>query len=180
MFFAQANRQPGPEPAAFGLFMLAFICLEIGLIAAATAYQVWYFIVKIQALSAVAPHNRTMEPAMIFLIFIPLFGFVWYFIVVMRIAESLEQEFRERHIPYEGDFGRRTGIVAGVLNLTCVLAPIGLIFSIMHLQSLRGYTRAIESSRTSPAQAWDDFRSRDDDYREPPPTREREDRIREL
>ena len=180
MLFAQANPQPGPEAPAFAAFMMAFICLEVGVIVAATAYQVWYFIVKLQALSAVAPHNRAMEPAMIFLIFIPIFGLIWYFIVVTRISESLEREYRERRLPIDGDFGRMLGIVAGALNLTCVLAPIGLICGIMHLQRLRGYTREIEASRRPPSQAWDDYRARDDQYREPPPTNERDDRIREL
>ncbi len=56
---------------------------------------VYVLIQNYNALNAVAPRNRDMEPAMVFLCLIPCFNLIWYFfIVIRRVGSSLEKEFR--------------------------------------------------------------------------------------
>jgi hypothetical protein len=42
--------------------------------------------------------NRKMQPGAVWLVLIPLFGFVWQFIVISRMADSLKIEFARRNI----------------------------------------------------------------------------------
>ena len=48
-----------------------------------------------------APHNRTIEPGLVWLVLIPLFGTIWYFIVVGRVADTIAAECRQRNIPLD-------------------------------------------------------------------------------
>jgi len=45
------------------------------------------------ALAMVRPENRRLAPGLVWLQLIPLFNFVWIFIVVRRIADSLANEY---------------------------------------------------------------------------------------
>ena len=53
----------------------------------------FFYITQQKTLKAIQPANRLMEPGMVWLQLIPLFGFAWQFIVVTRIADSLKNEF---------------------------------------------------------------------------------------
>jgi hypothetical protein len=60
--------------------------------------QIFYLLTLQNTLSKVSPSNRKMVPGQVWLSLIPLFGMVWQFIVVTRMADSLQAEFRERGI----------------------------------------------------------------------------------
>ena len=45
------------------------------------------------ALAVVRPENRQLHPGLVWLQLIPIFNFVWMFIVVRRIADSLTKEY---------------------------------------------------------------------------------------
>ena len=54
------------------------------------------FLVTLQnTLKAIEPENRRMEPGKVWLLFIPFFSFVWSFIVVKAIAESIKQQLEK-------------------------------------------------------------------------------------
>jgi len=140
LLFAQ-QKGPRGEEAAAGMMMLVVSCICYALIfALAIGFMIFHLMTCYKALSAVSPHNRDMEPAMIFLLFIPIFGVIWNFFIVLRLASSLRKEFEERNIPSDGgDYGQTMGLWGLILNLIGC-APVGVIMFIMWLFKIRGYT----------------------------------------
>lgn len=58
-----------------------------------------FFIVCLQnTLQSVSPENRKMPPGNVWLMFIPLFGIIWQFIVVRKIADSIKEECKKLNI----------------------------------------------------------------------------------
>ena len=94
------------------------------------AVQILYLMMLSRTLSRCSPRNRTMEPGQVWLNLIPCFNFVWLFITVNRVAESLEEEFYDRRLPREGDFGKGLGITYLCLNLAGMIPYLGVLFSI--------------------------------------------------
>ncbi|MBI2808282.1 MAG: hypothetical protein HYX68_25120 [Planctomycetes bacterium] len=84
------------------------------------------------ALNAVSPRNRDLEPAMVFLLLIPCFGLIWWFILVMRVGSSLAKEFEERGLEPDGDFGTLMGILV-------IIPFVGIIFAILWNLKISGY-----------------------------------------
>jgi hypothetical protein len=101
------------------------VCAVIGI-----GSQILYLMMLSKTLSRCSPRNRTMEPGQVWLNLIPCFNFVWLFITVNRVAESLEEEFYDRRLPREGDFGKGLGITYLCLNLAGMIPYIGLLFSL--------------------------------------------------
>lgn len=68
-----------------------------------------------RCLSRIHPRNRRMQPAMVWLDLVPLFNYVWGFIIVNRVADSLDDEFYDRRIRRNpDDFGKSIGIACNV------------------------------------------------------------------
>jgi hypothetical protein len=74
------------EPAGLilgvGLFFLVLFVLPF----------VFFLITQYRTLQLIQPQNRTMSPGEVFLQLIPLFGLVWQFVVVTKIANSIAME----------------------------------------------------------------------------------------
>ena len=64
---------------------------------------IFYLITLSKTLKEVEQTNRRIEPGQVWLTLIPLFGLVWQFIMVNRIADSLKAEFAARNIQVEED-----------------------------------------------------------------------------
>jgi hypothetical protein len=61
-----------------------------------------FFLFTLQnTLKIISSENRKMPPANVWLIIIPLFGILWQFIVVSRIADSIKNECVKLNIPVE-------------------------------------------------------------------------------
>jgi hypothetical protein len=75
--------------------------------------------------------NRTMTPGQVWLNLIPLFGVVWMFVTVNRVADSLKAEFDSRGHREDGDYGRGIGVAYNVLNLLSILPFIGSIMGVV-------------------------------------------------
>lgn len=54
---------------------------------------IFFLITQQNTLKAVRPENRLMHPGLVWLQLVPIFNYVWIFIVVRRIADSLAKEF---------------------------------------------------------------------------------------
>ena len=107
------------------------------------------------SLTFVHPQFRKLEPGLVWLTMIPVFGFVWQFIVVLAVARSLREEFYCRSVlTREPRPGQGSGLTASVL-LTCLVYPLfGLpvaIVSIIPLLIHRGriieYTNLLKGIR---------------------------------
>lgn len=114
--------------AAVGVFavvMLGLVALEI------------FFLLSMQkALNRCSPSNRTMEPGMVWLQLIPVFGMVWSFFVVLKTSESLDAEIRYRNITgQERNPGRGVGLASCILSAWVSLVGwipyIGLFLSFL-------------------------------------------------
>jgi hypothetical protein len=140
ILFAQQPRPKGAEAGAAGaLIGIAVGCCYLLIIAVIVGIVIWGLVAAFQALKAVSPRNRDMEPGMVFLHFIPFFGMVWDFFIVFRVASSLQKEFDDRDLSSDGDFGQTLGLWALILSLVgCV--PINGILAIMWINRIRGYT----------------------------------------
>lgn len=107
---------------------LLLIILVGGLVA-----QIFYLLTLQNTLKAISSENRKMDPSQVWLVFIPLFGLVWQFIMINRISDSLKAEFAERGIPSAED---RPGYSLGITY--CILLVCGIVPVLGGLASLGG------------------------------------------
>ncbi|MCW3083786.1 MAG: hypothetical protein JWP12_1152 [Bacteroidetes bacterium] len=144
----------GLDSAFLAVFVIiAFIVFIIGLV-----LVILYLLTLQRTLEAVSPENQKMPPGQVWMVFIPLFGIVWQFIMVNRIADSLKAEFQKRNIQADEDRpGAGIGIAYCVLGCCCVipllnfLAIIGyFVCWIIYWVKIAGYKRKLEQTR--PAQ----------------------------
>jgi len=85
---------------------------------------IFYFISLQKALEAVSIENRLMPPGQVWLSLIPIFNFVWMFIVVNRIAESFRLEcYRLNIATTEANPTQGIGNTKNILRL-CSLIPV--------------------------------------------------------
>jgi hypothetical protein len=114
--------------------------LQIILLLVFVVIAVLFLLTQQNALKAVKRENRLMQPGMVWLQLIPLFGQIWQFIVVGRIAGSLGKEktsFQEDSIVGLADYtaaeriGERPTYGIGVAY--CILEIIDLVMTWSHL-----------------------------------------------
>ena len=87
-----------------------------------------FFLLTLQtALSRCSKRNRTMEPGMVWLMFIPLFNLFWWFYLVINVGNSLKNEFSDRDMDNGGDYGKTVGIWTMATNLASSVIPSLLV-----------------------------------------------------
>ena len=67
------------------LFMLGFVGLGV-----------LYTLTLQNTLNVISPANRQMNPGMVWLIFIPIFNFIWQFVIVYKLSNSINKELITR------------------------------------------------------------------------------------
>jgi len=94
-----------------------------------------FFLITLQrALVRCAPESREMSPGAVWLSLIPLFNFVWQFIVVVNVARSLHNEFVRRNLPVsEPNPGLALGLATLTLGLVSLVPVIGVFASVAGL-----------------------------------------------
>ena len=94
-----------------------------------------FFLLTLQnTLNAVSFENRKLEPGLVWLSLIPLFGMVWQFIVVDRMAGSLQAEFAKRGMATEeARPGNSIGLAYCILFCCSLIPFVGYITSIAGL-----------------------------------------------
>lgn len=94
-----------------------------------------FFLLTLQnTLNAISFENRKMEPGLVWLSLIPLFGMVWQFIIVDRMAGSLQAEFAKRGIAIEeARPGNSIGLAYCILFCCSLIPFVGYITSIAGL-----------------------------------------------
>lgn len=133
-----------------------------------------------------------MEPGQVWLNFIPCFNIVWTFITVIRVEESLQNEFADRGHRRQPNYGKNMGLASLILNLLGAIPYIGaifgllsLIFFIIYWVKIAGYSKELAEGASFRNERYedDDYDDRDDrrrgrrdDYdddepRDPPPPR---------
>ena len=105
----------------------ALLGLGIGMIflvvfAIALLPTIFFLLTLHRTLEEVSLENRLMPPGHVWLAIIPLFGWIWMFIVVQRIADSLQKEFALRGVECKE---ARPGYSIGMAY--CILTVCGFI-----------------------------------------------------
>jgi hypothetical protein len=105
----------------YGLFMILIVAVIF-------LVPFIFFILTLQkALERCAPQIRTITPGAVWLLLIPLFNLVWMFIVVVRISETLGNEFRRRKLEREPSPGQAVGLASCALFLGGFIPFIGIL-----------------------------------------------------
>ena len=81
------------------------------------------------------PKNRQVPPGNVWLMFIPVFNYVYGFILYLKISETLKREFEYRNAPQSGDYLKVLGIVMPSLNVAGLL-PLPLTKALLGLGGL--------------------------------------------
>jgi hypothetical protein len=88
-----------------------------------------FFLLTLQnTLNAISAENRKMESSLVWLTLIPLFGLIWQFIIVNRVADSLKLEFAKRNILVQEDRpGINLGLAYCILFCCCIIPLLNII-----------------------------------------------------
>ena len=108
--------------------------ITVAVLAVYLIVMIFFLITLRDALRAVSPENRRMEPGQVWLLLIPLFNIIWQFFVVSRVADSLADEFWKRGIHgHEARPGHGVGIAYCVLGLCGWIPFLGTFASLAAL-----------------------------------------------
>jgi hypothetical protein len=69
---------------------------SIGILVAFIIIAVLFLLTQYKALKAIRPENRLMQPGLVWLQLIPVFGQIWQFFAVTKIAGSIREEITSR------------------------------------------------------------------------------------
>ncbi len=72
-------------------FYFVFILLPMGIF---LIPYVFFIRAQYTILLAIQPENRLMNPLEVWFQMIPLFGLIWQFVVVARVADSIQREYQ--------------------------------------------------------------------------------------
>jgi hypothetical protein len=163
---------PGGGPGAGGPpdeFFIVLIVVVVVALAVGIAIAVLFLLTLSRALQQCRPRNRTMEPGQVWLNLIPCFSLVWMFITVNRIAESLDNEFYDRRLRGDGDFGKTIGTIYCVCNVlgfvpyvNSITGIVGLVCFIIYWVKIAGYSRQLREEEGGTLEDRDDYDDRDD------------------
>ncbi|MFC2090300.1 hypothetical protein ACFLT1_05945 [Bacteroidota bacterium] len=92
--------------------------------------QIFFLLTLHRTFDAISPQNRLMNPAEVWLTLIPLFGMIWIFIIVQRLADSLKQEFALKGISCNEERpGYQIGMVYAIVQATTIIPILGILAS---------------------------------------------------
>lgn len=160
------------------LLVLLWVLLLIGSITL-LVFFILTLVAAMNCLDRCARRNRDMEPGMVWLSLIPLFGYVWSYFVVIRVEEALTREYKTRGLRQPKDFGQPLGLAAlicwhaGVLLCWLGIGILGFLAAgglfIPYWQGLLKYQKQLPDRRRD-----DRYDEDEDDYDDRPRRRRRE------
>lgn len=136
-----------------GLGVIILIAFAIVLVPA-----VFFLLTLRKALERCSPESRTTSPNSVWMMFIPLFNIIWQFLLVIKISESLHNEFTKRNMTEDPYPGKSLGIATCILNLCGIIPVVGILTSvaglvcwIMYWVKISGYSNKLEQSQLATA-----------------------------
>jgi hypothetical protein len=127
MLFAQAGGGAATSGPSEEL-ILVFVFLTFGF-----TFLVWFalrlllLITLARALRECSPRNRRMEPSQVYWNLVPLFRFAWQYITVNHVTQSLRDEFADRGLPRQGDYGNGLGTAFATLSVCGIIPYLGAL-----------------------------------------------------
>ena len=159
-------------------FLASFFIFLGALVLLALLPQIFFLLTLHKALGRCRRQYRTQEPGMVWLALVPFVNLAWIFINVVRVAESLEGEFRARrwHSRNE-DYGYGIGIAYCCLALASIIPYCGAVFGIAAFVCWIMYwvkVANLSGQIASPARRREPYEDDDDaDYEDDRPHRRR-------
>ncbi|WP_143392860.1 hypothetical protein [Fimbriiglobus ruber] len=138
-------------PDAEGLFLILFC---FGMLFVVFMIALLFLRSLSNCLKEVAPRNRQMWPGEVWYCLLPFIGIVWLIITVLRIADSLDNEYEDRRWKGDRDFGKAMGLAFAISVL--VIGPPGGIFGLIYWIKISGYTRSLRNSPRRRSVSFDD------------------------
>ena len=156
------NAGQGADPAV----MMGVMCAYGVVIVIAIIIHIFFLNTLSKCFKQIAPRNRSMEPGQVWLSLIPLFGTVWIILTILRLAESLEKEYRSRGLRGDGDYGKQSGLIYIISSFVC--GCVAVVFWIIYWMKISAYTKELASGGGSRRRELDDEESEsEEDYRDP-------------
>lgn len=84
---------------------------------------IFYLLTLQRALSICTPENRTLSPARVWLLLLPLFNIIWHFVVVVNVSRTFRNEFRQRGL------GNAPHLTVSLGLATCILSVLAFVRS---------------------------------------------------
>src|SRR6266566_5053009 len=91
---------------------------------------IFYLLTLQKALTRVREVRRAMSPGLVWLNLIPLFNLGWHIYTVIKVSESLAQEFDARQIKHDGKPGFAIGLAASILFITAIIPLLGMFLAL--------------------------------------------------
>ncbi len=138
-------------PQRFHALVAAFGILGVLIILAiVVTVKVFYLLTLYRTLNRCSPESRAMDPALVWLNFIPCFSLVWHFFIVINIAKSLGAEFKKRGIVAEDQPGQAIGLAMCIVSVlcvipyvNCVMGPAALVCWIIYWVKIAEYSKKL-------------------------------------
>jgi len=112
----------------------------------------FFLLTLYRALSKCSKSSRTMEPGLVWLMFVPLVNFILQFFVVAGLARSLGNEFRSRGISsLEPEPGKSIGIALGICSLFALVPilnfvafPVCVVLFFIYWSKIAGFSKGLD------------------------------------
>ena len=132
--------------AALGVMVAAAaVGLVVGL-----AISVVIILLITSVLNVVPQQYREIEPAMVWLLLIPLFNLIWNFFVFPKVSRSLQKYFAAQGKSEHGDCGEKIGFWYAICGTCCIIpcvnylaGPAGLVLLIIYLVKIHGLKKFV-------------------------------------
>lgn len=102
----------------------------------------FYCLTLTKCLKLVQPENQAISPGLVWLSLIPIFQIGWNFYLVIKMKESLENEYRYRNLKNTDNFSFALGMTMSGLFAASVIPfviIVGLILWIIYWVKMNGY-----------------------------------------
>ncbi len=119
----------------YGDLLMTFGVVIFIIAAIAIVIAVFYLKNLQDLLKECDPANQQMPPVNVWLMFIPLFNYVYGFIMYPKITETLRREFESRNAPQQGDYLKSLGMAMPILNVVG-LVPVQALKGLVGLGGL--------------------------------------------
>lgn len=164
---------PGDAAAAGGVLIGMLACYGL-VIVAAIVVQIMFLLAMSRALKACKPRNREFEPGQVWFVLIPLVGIYFWVMMVLKVPESIANEYEDRGWRPDGDFGKNIGLWYLITSFVC--GPVGLVLWIMFWLKISKYSKELASRKGGGSRSRDEDDDEEDERPRRPKSRRRVDK----
>jgi hypothetical protein len=108
------------------LLLVAYVFLLIIVGASFLTILILYCVTLHRTLGRCSPERRVLAPGLVWLLLIPIVGYIWHFILVVSISISLKRESRSRRI----DMPENPGLAVGLPMCIVMSSHVVIVYII--------------------------------------------------